>query len=357
MNPNPNILNVENGLLNLQTHEVKPHNPYYLSNVRIPVTYRADAAWEVNSTGKPVINPETGNPKLTTAGKDIQRFITSIVPLDAIDLIYEMSGYCLWAQARYDQGFILIGSGANGKGTLLNLITAMTGKANISNVPAQDLCESRFKSAELFGKLANVCADIPATPIKDSSQIKMITSGDNISAERKHQHPFEFRPFATLLFSANEIPRSRDKTHAFYRRWSFIPFPNRFEGKEKDENIITRLTKPENLSAFLQLSVEGLKRLWEQGSFSSSPSANAIMNEYKVSNDSVAAFISEYVIESPSSQIARQQLYNKYKEYCEGSGYNAVAIRRFNTIIQNQLPRAERRDQPRPAHWTGISLI
>ena len=356
VNPDPNILNVENGLLDLQTHEVKPHNPYYLSNVRIPVTYRADAAWEVDSAGEPIINPESGNPKLTTAGKDIQRFITSIVPLDAIDLIYEMSGYCLWAQARYDQGFILIGSGANGKGTLLNLITAMTGKANISNVPAQDLCESRFKSAELFGKLANVCADIPATPIKDSSQIKMITSGDNISAERKHQHPFEFRPFATLLFSANEIPRSRDKTHAFYRRWSFIPFPNRFEGKAKDENLITHLTTPENLSAFLHLSIEGLKRLWEQGSFSSSQSANAIMDEYKVSNDSVAAFISEYVIESPGSQIARQQLYNQYKEYCEGSGYNAVAIRRFNTILQNQLPRAERRDQPRPAHWTGIDL-
>ena len=357
VNSDPDILNVENGLLNLKTHELDPHNPYYLSNVRIPVTYHPDAAWEVDSTGKPIINPESGNPKPTTAGKEIQRFITSIVPLDAIPLIYEMCGYCLWAQARYDQGFILVGSGANGKGTLLNLITEMTGKANISNVPAQDLCESRFKSAELFGKLANVCADIPATPIKDSSQIKMITSGDNISAERKHQHPFEFRPYSTLLFSANEIPRSRDKTHAFYRRWSFIPFPNRFEGKEKDENIIARLTAPENLSAFLQLSVEGLKRLWEQGSFSSSPSANAIMDEYRVSNDSVASFTSEYVTESPGSKIPRQGLYDEYKEYCEESGYSPVAIRRFNTMLQNQLPRAERRDDPRPAHWTGIALI
>ena len=192
VNTDPNILNVENGLLNLKTHETEPHNPYYLSNVRIPVTYLPDAAWEVDSTGKPVINPESGNPKLTTAGREVQQFIASVVPLDAVDLIYEMAGYCLWSQAKYDRGFILVGSGANGKGTLLNLITSMVGQDNISHVTAQDLCESRFKTAELFGKLANVCADIPASPIKDTSTIKMITSGDSISAERKNQQPLRF---------------------------------------------------------------------------------------------------------------------------------------------------------------------
>ena len=356
VNSDPNILNVKNGLLHLDTSELHPHSPYYLSNTRIPVDYRNDAAWEVNSTGQPVINPESGNPKFTAAGKAVQRFITSIVPLDTVDLTYEMSGYCLSAQAKYDRGFILVGSGANGKGTLLNLISAMIGRDNISNVTAQDLCESRFKGAELFGKLANICADIPASPIQDTSQIKMITSGDSISAERKHQHPFQFRPFATLLFSANEIPRSRDKTHAFYRRWNFIPFPNKFEGQDKDENLIARLTSPENLSALLCFSIAGLKRLWEQRNFSVSQSSNLIMSEYKVSNDNVASFIEDNVTESPSSTIERKALYDAYKEYCEENGYNAVAVRRFNANFQSQLPRVERRDDPRPAHWIGVYL-
>ena len=356
VNSDPNILNVKNGLLHLDTSELHPHSPYYLSNTRIPVDYRNDAAWEVNSTGQPVINPESGNPKFTAAGKAVQRFITSIVPLDTVDLTYEMSGYCLSAQAKYDRGFILVGSGANGKGTLLNLISAMIGRDNISNVTAQDLCESRFKGAELFGKLANICADIPASPIQDTSQIKMITSGDSISAERKHQHPFQFRPFATLLFSANEIPRSRDKTHAFYRRWNFIPFPNKFEGQDKDENLIARLTSPENLSALLCFSIAGLKRLWEQRNFSVSQSSNLIMSEYKVSNDNVASFIEDNVTESPGSTIERKALYDAYKEYCEENGYNSVAVRRFNANFQSQLPRVERRDHPRPAHWIGVYL-
>ena len=356
VNPDPDILNVQNGLLNLKTHEIEPHNPYYLSNVRIPVTYKADAAWEVDSAGETILNPESGNPKFTTAGREIQRFIASVVPLDTIDLTYEMSGYCLSAQAKYDRGFILVGSGANGKGTLLNLISAMIGRDNISNVTAQDLCESRFKGAELFGKLANICADIPASPIQDTSQIKMITSGDSISAERKHQQPFQFRPFATLLFSANEIPRSRDKTHAFYRRWNFIPFPNKFEGQDRDENLIARLTSPENLSALLCFSIAGLKRLWEQRNFSVSQSSDLIMDDYKVSNDNVASFIEDEVTESPGSTIERKMLYDAYKEYCEENGYNAVAVRRFNTNLQGKLPHVERRDQPRPAYWIGIHL-
>ena len=356
INPDPDILNVQNGLLNLKTHEIEPHTPYHLSNIRIPVTYRTDAAWEVDSTGKPLINPETGNPKLTTAGRDIQRFTTGIVHLDAVDLIYEMSGYCLWGKAKFDRGFIFLGSGANGKGTLLNLISAMIGDANISNVSAQDLCESRFKPAEIFGKLVNACADIPSSPLKDASTIKMIASGDNISAERKNQHPFEFRPFATLLFSANEIPRSRDKTHAFYRRWSFISFPNRFEGDNRERDLIERLTTPENLSAFLSLSIQGLERLWKQGGFSDCQSSNAIMSEYKVSNDNVASFIEDNVTESPGSITPRKDLYDAYREYCDESGYNAVAVRRFNANFQSQLPRVERRDDPRPAHWIGVHL-
>ena len=265
VNPDPNILNVENGLLNLKNHEIEPHTPYYLSNVRIPVTYKADSAWEVDSAGEPILNPESGNPKFTTAGKEIQRFITSVVPPDAVDLTHEMCGYCLSAQAKYDRGFILVGSGANGKGTLLNLISAMIGQDNISNVTAQDLCESRFKSAEIFGKLANICADIPASPITDTSQIKMIASGDSISAERKNQHPFQFRPFATLLFSANEIPRSKDKTHAFYRRWNFIPFPNKFEGKIEMKILLPVSLHPKTCLPSYASASRGLKGYGSKG--------------------------------------------------------------------------------------------
>ena len=57
---------------------------------------------------------------------------------------------------------------------------------------------------------------------------KTLTTGDPIDAERKHCDPFRFRsyakPFCGIAFS------SRDRTHAFYRRWLIIPFTRRFDG-------------------------------------------------------------------------------------------------------------------------------
>ena len=357
VNADPDTLNLENGLLNIKTMELRPHSPHFLSTVRIPVEYKPNAAWETGKDGNPIINAESGNPKLTEAGRAIQRFITSVVPLDCIDLIYEMIGYCLWAETKFDQAFILYGSGANGKGTLLNLITVLVGKENVATVPVQQLSpEHRFKTAELFGRLANICADLPADPIKDSSTIKMITSGDSLSAERKHQDPFQFRPFAKLLFSANEIPRSRDRTHAYYRRWSFIPFPNRFEGDAKDPHLIDRLTTPENLSALLSLSIDGLKRIWKQGEFTQSQSAEKVKEDFKTDNDNVRAFIEECVEEAYGQIVGRQELYDCYKGYCEAGGYHAFSMQRFNSLFSTHLPNIERRENPRPVHWDGIRL-
>ena len=351
----PNTINVKNGLLDLQSGKLRQHNPYYLSTTQLPVEYKPNAAWAVKNNGMPIISPDSGKPLRNDAGRAIQHFITSVVEEDCIDLIYEMIGYCLSTQAKYDRGFILVGDGANGKGTLLNLISTMLGTDNISTVPAQDLAENRFKTAELFGKLANICADLPANPIENSAPLKMITSGDSISAERKHQQPFKFRPYATLLFSANEIPRSRDRTYAYYRRWSFIPFPNRFEGEQRDEKLIDKITTPDNLSALLALSIEGLQRLWKKGNFTESESANAIMDEYKSDNDNVLQFVDDCLTVVPGRTVHRKVLYNTYTDYCKDSGYNALSKRRFNKALQNHLS-IEWRDKPRPQHWVGIDL-
>ena len=115
-------------------------------------------------------------------------------------------------------------------GVLLDLLTYLLGEENVSHV-AQDLEENRFKVAELYGKLANIFADLPNKRLQSSSMFKTLVSGDRITAERKHEHPFAFRNHAKLIFSANALPGSNDRTYAFYRRWLIIPFEQTFNGK------------------------------------------------------------------------------------------------------------------------------
>ena len=91
------------------------------------------------------------------------------------------------------------------------------GVAQVTTFPA-------FKRADLFGKLVNMFADLDSRALKSSSYFKAIVSGDAMDAERKHRDPFYFRPFARLVYSANEIPQSNDKSFAYYRRWCIYNF-------------------------------------------------------------------------------------------------------------------------------------
>ena len=163
---------------------------------------------------------------------------------------------------------MLTGSGANGKSTLLNLLNAFLGADNISKVPLQELDENRFKRAELFGELANVFVDLDSRALQSLTYFKTITSGDDIDAERKFRNPFFFKPFAKLIFSANEIPKSNDKTFAYYRRWILILFPNKFVGKADNKHLIDELTTPKELSGLLNRALRGLDRLLRNKEFS-----------------------------------------------------------------------------------------
>ena len=346
------ILNLRNGLFNIRTLKLKPHTPYCYSVTRIPIVYNPEAAYKFDNQG--VAN-------LTEAAREIQRFITAIVPLDCIDLIYEMAGYCLYTDTNYERNFMLIGEGANGKSTLLKLIKAMLGKENTAAIPLQELDQNRFKRAEIFGKLANLFADISASEIKSSSYLKMIASGDEMDGERKNKDPFFFTPHSKLIFSANELPRTKDRTHGFYRKWALIPFPNKFEGNSKDVDLINELASEDKLSAFFNLSIEGINRVFSNSDFSSSDSTREQMEKYKEANDSVYAFIEEAVIEDMGNFVKRQELYQTYNQWCEDGGNRPVSQIKFNQQLPQHIPSAiKARDTEsisRDQIWRNVGFV
>src|SRR5208283_4253568 len=120
-----------------------------------------------------------------------------------------------------------------------------------------------------------------------------LTSGFDLRDwENKYQDPFTFKNTAKLIFSANAIPEGK-KDRAYYRRWILIRFPNNFEGENTDKSLITKLLTPEELSGFLNLALDGLKRVRENGKFSNEKSIEATQKEYEFNSDPVAAFMDE----------------------------------------------------------------
>jgi P4 family phage/plasmid primase-like protien len=266
----PYIRNIVNGLLDLNTKELKPHRSNYLSQTQLPIEYL----------------PEAKCPS-------IDKFLSDVLKPEDIKYILQLIGYCLLNDCRFQVSVMLYGNdGANGKGTLLDLVTIFLGTDNCSHRSLQSIDNNRFAVADLYGKMANTYADLKTTKLSETGNFKMLVTGDWITGEFKMINSFKFRNKAKLWFSANEIPESDDKTDAYYRRWLIFHFDKRFIGGNENVNLINEITTPEELSGLLNLALKGLDELMQEGGFHYK-TIEEVRKDYEIHTNDVNAFLNE----------------------------------------------------------------
>jgi putative DNA primase/helicase len=107
-------------------------------------------------------------------------------------VLYELVGYVQIPDNALQTAFMLLGPGANGKSTFINLLRALVGPENVAAIPLHQFDDDRFATAGLYGKLANTFADLDSRALSSSSMFKAITGGDAIQAERKFRPAFTF---------------------------------------------------------------------------------------------------------------------------------------------------------------------
>ena len=144
---------------------------------------------------------------------------------------------CIRDRYIVQKGYIMFGIGSNGKSTFLNILTAMLGKANTASVPIQDFQNSQFLGAFLRGKSANISADGGTEPIHKTGFLKEVLGGDSIKCEEKYKNPFMYSPYATMVFTFNELPMVRDSSDGFARKIQTIHWDQKFEGADKDVSV------------------------------------------------------------------------------------------------------------------------
>jgi putative DNA primase/helicase len=328
-------INLANGILLLDTCELVPHTPELLTPIQLPVAYEPDAEC-----------PE------------IERALTGILPDAAVRRVfYEVVGYLLTADNSLQRAFMFLGGGENGKSTLVRVITALLGEANVCAVPLHRLEEDRFAPAQLYGKLANVFADLDARALASSSIFKSITGGDLVQAERKFRDAFSFVPFARLIFSANEAPPTPDSSDAFFRRWLVIPFEERFTGRA-DHGLLEKLTTPEELSGLLNHGLAARPGLFGQGDFATTTPTALAKHKFRVDSDSVAGFVDECCDVDPTDdgmRESRSELYAGYRWWCSEAGRRPLSRQRFNHRVE-EMRSTDLRKLTGEWTWYGIRL-
>lgn len=331
-----NLVNIKNGILDLENGELRPHNPEMVFLNQLPIEYDPSATC-----------PE------------IVKFLSEILRQQDIEIIYELFGYCLYRGYLIHKSFLFVGDGANGKSTLINLLKAFLGVQNVAGRSLQDLEYNRFAMADLYGKLANLYPDLPDTALGHTGKFKMLTGNDPLSGERKFRDFFNFTNYAKLVFSANKVPEANDESSAFFRRWIIIDFPNKFDGKGADTKKIEKITTPQELSGLLNKALTALRRLLEQGVFSYSKTTEEIRDDYIRKSSPIGAFVMDRLEVAPAEWVEKKKLYAEFCAYCRERSYPTVAEDTFHKNIHQHVRVENHRpnvDNKRVTAWLGIRL-
>ena len=303
-----------NGVLDVVTNTMQPYSPDTVLTNMIPWDYVPDAYDELTD--------KTLN-KLACGDETIRV------------LLEECVGYCFYRRNELGKAFILTGDKANGKSTFLEMVKNVLGERNIAALDLKELGD-RFNTAMLYGKLANIGDDIGDDFLQGSqvAMFKKIATGNRIKAEYKGQTPFEFNPYVKMLFSANDIPRMRDKTGAVLRRLVIIPFNNVFSKDDPDYDpwIVYKLKTQNAVEYLIRIGVEGLRRVLTNNSFTESSAVQEQVAEYEEENNPLVGFLkengAETIVNQPTSDV-----YRRYQIFCSENGMQPMS----NTVFSKQL--------------------
>lgn len=295
-----NYIAFKNGVYNIVTDTLEPYTPEIVITNMIPHDYNPNAYSEL-------------------ADKTLNKIACNDVQVRAI--FEEYIGYNFYRRNELGKAFIFTGDKSNGKSTFLDVMCHILGESNISVLDIKELSD-RFSTAMMFGKLGNIGDDIGDDFLQGNAVavFKKIVTGNRVKAERKGQDPFEFNPYVKLTFSANDMPKMRDKTGAVIRRLVMIPCDARFTKDDPDYEpfIKYKLLEESCIEYFIKIGVEGLKRVLENNEFTTSDKCVEKLKDYEVENDNFLQFINDLTIDDVENKTS-QEVYIRYTSSLTGS--------------------------------------
>jgi putative DNA primase/helicase len=306
-------LTLQNGLYDLSSYKLIPHDPAIFTTNLLPYDF----------------DPEAECPRWL-------QFLDEVFMGDAATILFvqEAVGYAFHKAIPKAVIFFLIGDGGNGKSVFIDVISSLCGKENVSNISLLRLNDEKYLP-ELFGKMINVSGETPNAKCFNTDLVKAVTSGDWVTGREVYKKPSKFKPYAKHYLGMNTLPEIEDNTHGMWRRIHVIEFPRKFSESEMDVELTGKLLA--ELSGIFNWALEGYRRLRDQGFiFSESPSMQVSKKRYKQKNSSVVDFAESNFIEQfycePS--IPFKDVYDQYQGFCLNEGIKrAFSKKDFRTAL------------------------
>lgn len=315
-----NLIAFRNGIYDLNTNTLQPFSPDVVITNRIP--------WDYNPEAYSELADKTLN-KIACNDPQVRK------------ILEECIGACFYRSNTLGDGkaFILTGEGSNGKSTFIAMLQHLLNEDNIAALDLKEL-DQKFQNAALFGKLANLGDDISDEFIVNASIFKKFVTGERVQVQNKGEKPFEFNNYAKFIFSANTIPRIKDKTGAVLRRLLIVPFNANFTRNDSDHDagIKYKLQDQEVMEYLIVIGLEALKNVIANKGFTESEKVQEQLKEYEETNNPILGFFEECDMEGFKIEDEQtDKVFRRYKEYCVANNFNAMSKSEFSKTLCRKL--------------------
>lgn len=324
-----NIINFRNGILYLDTMELKPHSPSILSSLQLPCDYY-----------KYVESPKTHYfdnyiDDLTNHDEEIKLLLLEIMGV----ALSNVHGY------RMKQALFLIGEGNTGKSRLKILLNNMLGKDKCSSIDLKQL-ETQFGKSQLFNKRLVGTNDLSFFQISSLDTFKQATGGDYINVEFKFENSFDILFKGIMWFCGNRLPYfGGDKGDWIYDRFLIVKCDNVIPPEKRDKFLDEHLWEEKDY--IVSLCIKALKRVINNGYKYDIPESCKLANSnYMIENDSFLSFYRECIVDrDPNKPITdnctRGKIFEVYKAYCRDNNKNYFNTKKEVKQILEKMGKAE----------------
>lgn len=305
------LLNCFNGVINLKTGEILPHEKEYMIS---------------KNTG---ILCDMENEPVRWKQFLLEIFNNSE---EMVEYIQTAIGYTLTGDTKEQCFFQCYGDGANGKSVFLDVVYKLLGDYSL-NSQAESILAKANNSGGATSEIArmNGARFVRTNEPNDNSRfneglVKQLVSGEVTTARFLYGTEFEFKPCFKLWIATNYKIGVRGTDHGIWRRMRLVPFERKFDEKTADKNLTEKLMK--ELPQILGWAVKGTLK-WLKGGLTTPDEIKKANEQYKQEMDVVANFMKECTKNKPNGKEKAGDVYKKYKQWAELGKENCLTQSKF----------------------------
>ena len=346
-NNHRNLINLTDGVFNLQTGEICLPSAHYMFTSHIDIS-----RFEIENT----------QPNGT-----FERIVQSAFDNDANkrQLLLEIIGTIL-SPSLPKKFYAFVGASNTGKSKLGEFIKSLVGdlcSLNLENGPSS--LRDKFTLGEFPGKLLVFCFELQDVPldVKTVAKIKQITGdGSLLSGEKKYGAKLQFVNMAKLLFCSNHAIRITQSTEdqAFWNRLILLPFEHSIPESQQDPYLLEKLN--EERGWIVKQALQAYREL-EQKNFMFTQVDIPPQYRPNAQGKSWQAHIHDFVVQActivPENRVRIEDLYVAYRQYCRITCTPPCDKQHFSAALGSCFPISVRRckmDGGSSRGFEGIAL-